>query len=52
MNRGLWFAFSLPVGVALAASGCYMGPQPPPPAYVDQAAAELRAASDTPAMSA
>ncbi len=35
MNRGLWLVCSLSLGVAAAASGCYVGPQPPPPAYVD-----------------
>ena len=33
MNRGIWLASALWLGSALAASGCYMGPQPPPPAY-------------------
>jgi hypothetical protein len=38
MNRGLWLACSLSLGAALVASGCYMGPTTPPPAYPDQAA--------------
>ena len=35
MNRGLWLVCSLSLGTAAAASGCYVGPQPPPPAYVE-----------------
>lgn len=46
MNRGLWLACSLALGTAFAASGCYMGPQPPPPAYVEPAAAPEPAAAD------
>ena len=34
MNRGLWLVCSLSLGTAAAASGCYVGTQPPPPAYV------------------
>ncbi len=30
MNRGFWLACSLALGTAFAASGCYVGPQPPP----------------------
>ncbi len=41
MNRGLWLACSLALGTAFAASGCYMGPQPPPPAYVEPAPAPV-----------
>jgi hypothetical protein len=33
-------------GSALAASGCYVGPQPPPPAYVDPGAGAPVAADD------
>ena len=42
MNRGLWLVCSLALGTAAAASGCYMGPQPPPPAYVEPAPAPDR----------
>jgi hypothetical protein len=41
MNRGLWLASSLSLGVALTATGCYMGPTTPPPAYVDQTPAPV-----------
>ena len=41
MNRGLWLACSLALGTAFAAAGCYMGPQPPPPAYVEPAPAPV-----------
>jgi hypothetical protein len=37
MNRGLGLASGLSLGVALITSGCYVAPQPPPPAYADQA---------------
>jgi hypothetical protein len=46
MNRGLWLASSLALGTAVAAAGCYVGPQPPPPAYVDQGAAAQPVAAD------
>jgi hypothetical protein len=47
MNRGLWLACSLALGTAFAASGCYMGPQPPPPAYVEPAPAPVAANDGT-----
>ena len=47
MNRGFWLACSLSLGTAFAASGCYMGPQPPPPAYVEPAAAPVAADDGT-----
>jgi len=43
MNRGLWLVCSLSLGTAVAASGCYVSSQPPPPAYVDPAAAPVAA---------
>jgi len=47
MNRGLWLASAVSLGSALAASGCYVGPQPPPPAYADQAPAPVAADDGT-----
>jgi hypothetical protein len=47
MNRGIWLVCSLALGTAAAASGCYMGPQPPPPAYVEPAAAPVAADDGT-----
>ncbi len=47
MNRGLWLVCSLSLGTAMAASGCYVGPQPPPPAYVDPAPAPVAADDGT-----
>ena len=46
MNRGLWLVCSLALGTAAAASGCYVGPQPPPPAYVEPAPAAEPVAAD------
>src|SRR5215831_4673952 len=46
MNRGLWLVSAVSLGSALAGSGCYVGPQPPPPAYVDPAAGAPVAADD------
>jgi hypothetical protein len=47
MNRGLWLAISLSLGVAGVASGCYMGPTTPPPAYVESAPAPVAADDGT-----
>jgi len=46
MNRGLWLACSLALGTAFAASGCYVGAQPPPPAYAAPAPAPEGVAAD------
>ena len=46
MNRGLWLVCSLSLGTAAAASGCYVGPQPPPPAYVEPSAAPEQVSAD------
>jgi hypothetical protein len=37
MNRGLWYSSMLSLGALLGVSGCYTGPQAPPPAYPEQA---------------